>query len=77
LIDGTGIIARDGKDIKFPELAYAIHKTYNFAPTFCRYAPQSAADYLNKDYYKDTISLHEVDKHNATEHDASFTRAFT
>jgi hypothetical protein len=48
---------------------------YNFGPTFCRYVPGFAANYLNKDYAHDTFDLHELDLHNTgIEHDASLTR---
>jgi hypothetical protein len=73
---GTGIIAHDGKNLTFPELTHTLRTTYNFAPTFCLFTPQYVADYLNKDYNKDTLSLHEIDKHNAIEHDGSLTRVF-
>jgi hypothetical protein len=69
-----GIIARDGKNLTFPELNHAIRTTYNFAPTFCLFVPHFVADYLNKSYSKDTFSLQEIDKHNAIEHDGSLTR---
>jgi hypothetical protein len=71
-----GIIARDGKNLTFPELNHAIRTTYNFAPTFCLFVPHFVADYLNKSYSRDTFSLQEIDKHNAIEHDGSLTRAF-
>ncbi|KAF7986068.1 hypothetical protein HWV62_41458 [Athelia sp. TMB] len=69
-----GILPHDGKNITFPELNQAIRATYNFAPSFCLFVPHFVADYLDKDYAKDTISLHEIDKHNAIEHDGSLTR---
>jgi hypothetical protein len=72
----TGIIPHDGKNITFPELNHAIRTTYNFAPTFCFFVPNFVAGYLNKNYSKDTLSLHEIDKHNAIEHDGSLTRTF-
>ncbi|KZP06099.1 Cloroperoxidase [Athelia psychrophila] len=69
-----GILPHDGKNITFTELNQAVRATYNFAPSFCLFVPHFVADYLSKDYAKDTFSLHEIDKHNAIEHDGSLTR---
>lgn len=71
----SGILPHDGKNFTFPELNQAVRNTYNFAPSFCLFVPHFVADYLGKDYGKDTLSLHEIDKHNAIEHDGSLTRA--
>jgi len=52
-----------------------IRVTYNFAPSFCLFVPTFAANYLNKNYGKDTFDLAELDLHNkGIEHDASLTR---
>ncbi|PPQ73616.1 hypothetical protein CVT26_010524 [Gymnopilus dilepis] len=69
-----GIIPRDGKNVKFSELAPKIRTTYNFAPTLCFFVPNYAAKMLNKSYDKDTFDLSDLDLHNGIEHDASLTR---
>jgi hypothetical protein len=53
-----------------------IRVTYNFAPSFCFFVPNFAANMLNKNYGKDTFDLAELDLHNGIEHDASLTRKF-
>lgn len=69
-----GILPHDGKNIKFTEMTKTIRTTYNFASTFCLYVPNFAAEYLKRDYHKDTFDLAELDLHNAIEHDGSLTR---
>ncbi|KZP06096.1 hypothetical protein FIBSPDRAFT_1053723 [Athelia psychrophila] len=56
-------------NITFTELNQAVRATYNFAPSFCLFVPHFVAEYLSKDYAKDTFSLHKINKHNAVEHD--------
>ena len=55
-----------------------IRSTYNFAPSFCFFVPNFAANMLNKSYGKDTFDLAELNLHTdyAIEHDASLTRKF-
>lgn len=52
--------------------------TYNFAPSFCFFVPNFAANFLNKNYATDTFDLAELDLHSESgiEHDASLTRKF-
>ncbi|KAJ7189749.1 Chloroperoxidase [Mycena pura] len=71
-----GMHSTYGKNIKFTEMGNKIQATYNFAPTFCRFVPGYAADYLRKNYHKDTFDLAEINSrpHNGIEHDASLTR---
>jgi hypothetical protein len=69
-----GIISRDGKNIAFTEMNHKIRTTYNFAPTFCLFVPNFSAEYLKKNYSKDTFNLQDLDKHNEIEHDGSLTR---
>jgi len=69
-----GILPHDGKNIKFTEMNHLIRTTYNFAPTFCLYVPNFAANYLKKSYSKDTFDLQDLDLHNAIEHDGSLLR---
>ena len=53
-----------------------VRLTYNFAPSFCFFVPNTAANMLNKSYGKDTFDLAELNLHNGIEHDASLTRKF-
>jgi len=69
-----GILPHDGRNIKFTELSKLIHETYNFAPSFCYFVPSYAADFLGRNYSKDTLDLNDLDVHNCIEHDASLTR---
>jgi hypothetical protein len=69
-----GILPHDGKNIKFNELPDKIRAAYNFAPTFCFFVPNFAANMLKKNYKKDTFDLADLDLHNGIEHDASLTR---
>lgn len=69
-----GIIARDGKNIKFTELTATIRTVFNFSQSFCDFVPTYAANMLKKDYKKDTFDLAELDLHNGIEHDASLLR---
>ncbi|KAJ7096138.1 Chloroperoxidase [Mycena epipterygia] len=69
-----GILPRDGRNIRFPEMTHAVRNTYNFSLTFSSYVPYCSADFMNKNYSKDTFDLAEISLHNAIEHDASLTR---
>jgi len=71
-----GILPHDGRNISFKELNKSIRATCNFAPTFCFFVPNFAANMLNKSYSKDTFDLAELDLHSESgiEHDASLTR---
>ena len=71
-----GVLPRDGKNISFKEMSAKIRSTYNFAPSFCFFVPNFAANMLNKKYGKDTFDLAELNLHNGIEHDASLTRKF-
>ena len=71
-----GIIARDGKNIKFSEMPHKLNATYNFAPSFTFFVPNLAAHMLKKSFSKDTFDLAEIDLHNGIEHDASLTRTY-
>jgi len=51
-----------------------VRVTYNFAPSFCFFVPNFAANVLKKNYGKDSFDLSELDLHNGIEHDASLTR---
>jgi hypothetical protein len=68
------IISHDGKDIPFVELNQRLQTTYNLAPTFTLYLAKYVANFLNKDYSKDTLSLAEIDLHDQIEHDGSLIR---
>ena len=70
----AGIIAHDGRDISFVDLAQQVQTTYNMAPTFCIFLSQYIANFMKKDYYKDTFDLKELDQHNKIEHDGSLIR---
>lgn len=69
-----GILPHSGRDITFRDLKTTIHQTFNFAPTFCFFVPNFAANFLNRSYWRDSFDLAELSKHNAIEHDASLTR---
>ncbi|KAG5643526.1 hypothetical protein DXG03_000718 [Asterophora parasitica] len=69
-----GILPRDGRNISFKQLNHTIRATYNFAPTFCFFVPNFAANMLKKKYSKDTFDLADLDLHNGIEHDASLVR---
>lgn len=69
-----GILPHDGRNITFRNLKTTIHQTFNFAPTFCFFVPNFAANFLNRSYWTGTFDLEELSKHNAIEHDASLTR---
>ncbi|KAF7305647.1 hypothetical protein HMN09_00818300 [Mycena chlorophos] len=69
-----GILPHDGRNISFEDMGDKIHAAFNFAPTFCRFVPQYAADMLKKDFHKDTLDLADLNLHNGIEHDASLTR---
>ncbi|KAF8957521.1 Chloroperoxidase [Flammula alnicola] len=71
-----GILPHDGKNIKFNEFGAKIRSTYNFAPSFCFFVPDFAANMLNRSYSKDTFDLADLDLHSESgiEHDASLTR---
>ncbi|KAF9260745.1 Cloroperoxidase [Marasmius fiardii PR-910] len=69
-----GILPRDGKNIPFTEMSRVVNESYNFAPSFCFFVPNYSANFLKRDYNKDTFNLEELSQHNAIEHDASLTR---
>ncbi|KAI5899704.1 Cloroperoxidase [Schizophyllum commune H4-8] len=69
-----GILPHDGKNITFTEMGEKIHSTYNFAPSFCYFVPNFAANMLGRSYARHTFDLADLDLHNGIEHDASLTR---
>ncbi|KAK2460835.1 hypothetical protein APHAL10511_007305 [Amanita phalloides] len=69
-----GIFPRNGCNITFKEMNAKIRAAYNFAPSFCYFVPNYAANMLNKSYSKDTFDLEEISLHNGIEHDGSLTR---
>jgi len=73
----VGIIAHDGRDISFVDLAQKVQATYNMAPTFCIFLSKYVANYLKKEYSKDVFDLRELDVHNKIEHDGSLIRTPT
>jgi len=70
-----GIIAHDGRNISFVDLARHPEATYNIAPTFCHFILKFIARRMNKDYSKDIFDLPDLDAHNVIEHDGSLVRA--
>ena len=72
----AGIIARDGRNIKFSEMPHKLNATYNFAPSFTFFVPNLAAHMSKKKFSKDTFDLEGRDLHNGIEHDASLARAY-
>jgi len=72
-----GILPRDGKNIPFVDLSHQTQSTYNFAPTFSFFLPNYAANFMKKDYKKDTFDLKDLDMHNKIEHDGSLAREDT
>ncbi|KAL0571256.1 hypothetical protein V5O48_010704 [Marasmius crinis-equi] len=50
-----GILPRDGKNIAFKEMSRVINESYNFAPTFCFFVPNYAANFLKRSYSKGTL----------------------
>ncbi|KAF5384451.1 hypothetical protein D9615_003404 [Tricholomella constricta] len=76
-IANHGILPRDGRNISFKELNHTIRATYNFAPTFCFFVPNFAANMLGRKYSKDRFDLADLDLHNGIEHDASLVRRDT
>lgn len=69
-----GLLPRDGKNIQFKHMGDVIHEVYNFAPSFCYFVPWYAAQFLQRNYKKDTLNLNDLDVHNCIEHDASICR---
>jgi len=69
-----GIIARDGRNVSFVDLAQQVQATYNLAPTFCIFLSRYIAGFMKKDYNKDAFDLKELDEHNKIEHDGSLIR---
>ncbi|KAJ4347663.1 hypothetical protein N0V95_005205 [Ascochyta clinopodiicola] len=69
-----GILPHNGKNITFRDLNTTVRQTFNFAPSFCFFVPNFAANFLGRSYWSDTFDLDELSKHNAIEHDASLTR---
>jgi hypothetical protein len=77
LLYGEGIIAHDGRDVSFVDLAQKVQATYNMAPTFCVYLSKFIANFMGKDYSKGAFDLKELDQHNKIEHDGSLIRTST
>jgi hypothetical protein len=48
----VGILPHDGRGISFKELGRTVRTTYNFAPSFCYFVPNFAANMLGKNYSK-------------------------
>ena len=71
-----GILPHDGRNITFRQLNDAVRKTYNFAPSFCYFVPNTIATILERNYWTDSFDLSDIDVHNGIEHDASLTRRF-
>ncbi|RPD61717.1 chloroperoxidase-like protein [Lentinus tigrinus ALCF2SS1-7] len=69
-----GILPHSGRNIKFKELSAVVRQTYNFAPTFCFFVPNYAANMLNRSYWTDSFDLADIDAHNCIEHDGSLVR---
>ncbi|KZM20048.1 uncharacterized protein EKO05_0009824 [Ascochyta rabiei] len=69
-----GILPHNGKNITFRDLNTTVRQTFNFAPSFCFFVPNFAANFLGRSYWTDAFDLAELSKHNAIEHDASLTR---
>ena len=71
------MIPRNGKNIRFTELADAIPRVYNLSPTFAFFLTSYAASVLRRNYGTDRLDLSDIDAHNCIEHDASLTRVDT
>ncbi|KAJ7437208.1 Chloroperoxidase [Mycena galericulata] len=69
-----GIIAHDGRNVKFTDITRAVRTTCNFAQTFSIFVPTVAANMLKRNYKTDSCDLAEISLHNGIEHDASLTR---
>jgi hypothetical protein len=69
-----GILPRDGKNISFKEMNATVRATYNFAPSFCFFVPNFAANMLKRKYGSGRFDLADLDVHNGIEHDASLLR---
>jgi len=69
-----GVLPRDGKNITFRQLNAVIRSSYNFAPSFCYFVPNTIATILRRNYSTDTFDLSDIDVHNGIEHDASLCR---
>ena len=52
-----GILPHDGRNITFAEMGDKIHATYNFAPSFCYFVPNFAANMLGRSYARHTFNL--------------------
>lgn len=70
------ILPHDGKNIPFTELSAQVRRNFNFAPSFCFFASSFAANFMDRNYWKDSFNLEELSAHrdDAIEHDASLTR---
>ncbi|KAL5113682.1 hypothetical protein ACEQ8H_008435 [Pleosporales sp. CAS-2024a] len=68
------ILPHDGKNISFRTLNTTVRESFNFAPSFCFFVPNFAANFLSRSYWTGTFDLADLSKHNAIEHDASLTR---
>lgn len=73
----AGIIAHDGRNVSFVDLAHQVQATYNLAPTFCIFLSRYIAEFMGKDYNKHAFDLKELDAHNKIEHDGSLIRMST
>lgn len=74
-----GILPRDGKNILFKDMAAKMHTTFNFAPSYCYFVTNAAAQMLKRNYGKDTFDLADLNLHSdqgGIEYDASVTRKF-
>lgn len=70
-----GIIAHDGKNIKFTDITSTVRTTFNIGAPISYYVPRYAANMVKKSYSKDTFDLAELNLvPNGIEHDASFLR---
>lgn len=68
------ILPHDGRNITFRQLSTVVRQSFNFAPSFCFFVPNFAAQFLSRGYWTGTFDLEDLSKHNAIEHDASLTR---
>jgi len=71
------IVPHNGRDIPFLALSAAMRKYYNTSSTFSFFVTYSLAQALRRDYYTDTVNLHDLCVHNAIERDGSYSRLDT
>jgi len=69
-----GILPHSGKNVSFRDLNTKVRETYNFAPSFCFFVPNTIANILCRNYWTDRFDLSDIDVHNGIEHDASLLR---